>query len=104
MDIVLELVDTFVFDWMYSQILPASSTSAFVQGAKHVASSTFSSMREGATVAPPYSYKPASTIIHFEPSAWAYRSAWPRDLLYRQAISLFLITWCAYVGSCLAKC
>jgi len=40
-----------------------------------------------------YLYKPASEIISFEPSEWAYRSAWPRDHVCRQAISLFLITW-----------
>jgi lathosterol oxidase len=95
MDIVLEIFDTLLFDRMYSAILPASSTSPFLQAAKHNASSTFSSLREGATITPQHKwlYEPASQIISLQPTKWAYSSAWPRDSVARQATSLFLITW-----------
>lgn len=93
MDIVLELFDTFLFDRLYSTLLPVSSLSNFKQAGQNAVSSTLSSLREGATMAPHYSYRPASKILSFPPSDWAYRSAWPRDNIYRQATSLFLITW-----------
>ena len=93
MDIVLELFDTFAFDFIYSTILPASTPSAVFQSGKHAASSTFSSMREGATPIAGYSYQPATTYYSLEPSKYAFMSAWPRDNTYRQAISLYFITW-----------
>lgn len=95
MDIILEILDTLLFDRIYSTLLPASPTSRFGQFVKHAASSTFSSVREGATQTPThqYVYKPASQIINLQPSKWAYASTWQRDNPYRQAMSLFLITW-----------
>jgi lathosterol oxidase len=95
MDIVLEVFDTFVFDRLYAAALPASSTSYISQYVKSMATSTFSSMREMGTHSPTqkYVYEPASQIINFTPSHWAYASALPRDNMYRQALSLFLITW-----------
>ena len=95
MDIVLEIFDTLLFDRMYSTILPASSASAISQAAKHAVTSTFSSMREGATMTPQHEwiYKPASALVSLEPTEWAYRSIWARDNISRQATSLFLITW-----------
>ena len=40
-----------------------------------------------------YVYKPASQIISLQPTTWTYSSTWARDNPYRQATSLFLITW-----------
>ena len=93
MDIVLEIFDTFLFDYAYSKVLPASSFSALGQKTQHAVSSTYSSMREGATKAPQYQYIPASKLFSFEPSQHAYQSQLPRDNMYRQAFSLFLIVW-----------
>jgi Delta7-sterol 5-desaturase len=93
MDIVLEVFDTYIADYCYAKALPASGASFLTQGIKHVASSTFSSLREGATPAPVYSYQPSTSFFTLEPSQYAYQSAWPRDLIYRQALSLYLITW-----------
>jgi lathosterol oxidase len=93
MDIVLEIFDTFLFDRMYSTVLPTSGLSSFRQLSQNAVSSTLSSLREGATMTPQHTYQPASKILSFQPSDWAYRSAWPRDNIYRQATSLFLITW-----------
>ena len=95
MDIILEGFDTFLFDRLYATVLPASSTSYLSQYVKGVATTTFSSMREMGTQTPTqkYVYEPASQIINFEPSHWAYASALPRDNMYRQAFSLYIITW-----------
>ena len=95
MDIVLEVCDTFLFDRLYAAALPASSSSFLSQYVKGVATSTFSSMREMGTQTPSqkYVYEAASKYINLEPSQWAYASALPRDNMYRQAFSLYLITW-----------
>jgi lathosterol oxidase len=92
MDIILELWDTFIGDRLYSTLLPTSLSStvglpAFV----NVANSTLSLF--GA--AEPFIYEPATQLIHLEPSKYAYLSAWPRNNIYRQFTSFFLITWYA---------
>ncbi|MCJ1248333.1 c-5 sterol desaturase [Trapelia coarctata] len=88
MDVVLELFDTFLFDRLYASLLPASSVQFAKTSVKHAATSTFSSMREM-----PTTYNFASKFIQFEPSQYAYMSALPRDNIWRQALSLYLITW-----------
>ena len=95
MDVVLEGFDTFLFDPMYATLFPSPSSCYGAPYFKGVATSTFSSMRESCTYTPAqkYIYEPASRLINFEPSHWAYASAFPRDNVYRQAFSLFLITW-----------
>lgn len=95
MDIVLEIFDTFIADYCYAFVLPASKPSAAFQSVKHAATSTFSSLREGATpiTGNGYSWQPATSYYSLEPSQYAYMSAWPRDNGYRQLLSLYLITW-----------
>lgn len=91
MDIVLEVADTFVFDRLWATVLPASSP-------HHNATATFSSVREGATLIPyakQWVFKPATKYFSFPPSDYAYQSQWTRDVLPRQLINLFLITWYA---------
>jgi len=93
MDIILEVFDTFVADYCYAKLLPASAASTLSQSVRHVASSTFSSLREGATPSPVFAYQPSTDFFTLEPSQYAYESAWSRDSIYRQALSLYLITW-----------
>ncbi len=91
MDIILEVFDTFLFDRLYAKILPAPSFASSYSPLKHgAASATFSSMREM-----PTAYHAASQFLQLEPSQWAYMSAWPRDNVYRQALTLYLVTWYA---------
>ena len=90
MDIVLEIADTFIFDHLYSNLLPASDTPL-------AGNATLSSIREeptgfahpGAT----WHYEPASKYLSIQPSQAAYESAWPRDDWRRQLLTLYLITW-----------
>ncbi|RMZ83784.1 hypothetical protein DV738_g993, partial [Chaetothyriales sp. CBS 135597] len=95
MDIILEFFDTYVFDRLYATILPAASTSGFGQYVQGAANATFSSMRESGTLAAAHKamYEPASSLISFTPSEWAFASSVPRDNAVRQFLSLFAITW-----------
>jgi lathosterol oxidase len=98
MDIVLEIVDTLILDRLYSAMFPASPSEYISQKFNNLTSSTFSSVREGASPSPQYKYifEPASQIINLEPTHWAYSSSLPRDNIYRQGVSLFLIVWYVY--------
>ncbi|MCJ1227742.1 c-5 sterol desaturase [Toensbergia leucococca] len=87
MDIVLEVFDTFIFDRLYANFLPANLPAISRYVAKG-ATSTFSSMREL-----PTAYHPATQFLQLEPSQYAYMSAFTRDNIWRQALSLYLITW-----------
>lgn len=90
MDIILELWDTFIGDRLYSTLLPASLSSsvslpAFVNAAANTSMALFGPE--------PYVYEQATQMIYLEPSKYAYLSAWPRNNVYRQFTSFFLITW-----------
>jgi len=88
MDVVLEVFDTFIFDRLYAVLLPASSIAFTKNTVKNAATSTFSSMREM-----PTALNHASQFLQLEPSPFAYMSAWSRDNIWRQLLSLYLITW-----------
>lgn len=90
MDIILELWDTFIGDRLYSTLLPASLSSsvslpAFVNAAANTSMALFGPE--------PFVYEQATQMIYLEPSKYAYLSAWPRNNIYRQFTSFFLITW-----------
>jgi len=87
MDIVLEVFDTFLFDRFWATVYPASNPSYAQNVAKH-ATATFSSMREL-----PTSIQPSTQFFQLNPSQYAYMSEWPRDNIYRQGLTLYLITW-----------
>lgn len=92
MDIVLEVADTFIFDHIYSSILPVSvaplSTNATFASLKHEPTSF-------ALPAATWQYEPATKYFSVQPRQAAYESAWPRDDWRRQLITLYLITWYA---------
>jgi Delta7-sterol 5-desaturase len=98
MDIVLEVVDTFLGDQIFAWALPARPVPY-----------NYPQMRNGTDqVYSTWQYTPATKYLYLEPSPAAYKSAWPRDNIYRQAISLYMMTWYA-VHSCFkpsidAKC
>jgi Delta7-sterol 5-desaturase len=89
MDIVLEAFNSYGFDRFWATILPASKATFLTNMLKEaVPSATFSSMREA-----PTAFRPASQYLSFEPGRYAYMSALPRDNMWRQGVTLFLITW-----------
>ncbi|KAF4637167.1 hypothetical protein G7Y89_g923 [Cudoniella acicularis] len=89
MDIALEFCDTYFFDYLYSTVLPAGPAPYNLE---HGAAN--SSMLD-ARAASSWKYEPATQFISFMPTDYAYTSQWTRDNVYRQAFSLFLITWIA---------
>lgn len=94
MDIVLEALDTYVFDHIYAKTFPTESVSAYPILTKLAGDlpSSFNGT-EKLPLTNAWVYKPATSYFILEPSMSAYMSAFPRDNIYRQAISLFLITW-----------
>lgn len=97
MDIVLEVADNFIFDHIYSHLLPAFITTL-------AANATVLSIREEPTgfavPATAWQYEPASKYFSLQPSQAAYESAWPRDDWRRQLLTLYLITWQVIPGLC----
>lgn len=72
MDVLLDVLDTFVLDRVYAAVLPVHGQA----------------------------FKPSATLNenvgrYFElvPSEWALRSRWPREFIGRQFVSFFAITW-----------
>ncbi|POS86697.1 hypothetical protein EPUL_001815 [Erysiphe pulchra] len=88
MDIVLELCDTYLLDKVYASALPAQTSSLLNFGLSNTTV-------YGDTKSTTWQYTPASSFISFAPKDAAYMSSWNRDNIYRQAISLFFITWFA---------
>ncbi|KAL2754669.1 hypothetical protein ACRALDRAFT_2043597 [Sodiomyces alcalophilus JCM 7366] len=84
MDIILEIADTYVADYLYAWFMPARPAPY------DLARDDFANGTTGAFSA--WQYKPATHFLYLEPSEAAYMSTWPRDNIYRQAISLYTIT------------
>lgn len=70
MDLVLDIVDTFVLDRVYSTLLPSNTTSTDVEYNQNIAQ-----------------------YIDMPPSEWAGKSLVARDNPFRQGITLFILTW-----------
>ncbi|EGO57612.1 hypothetical protein NEUTE1DRAFT_116882 [Neurospora tetrasperma FGSC 2508] len=83
MDVVLEVTDQFMFDYMYAWLLPARPALYDFPDKTNGTAQSFSS----------WVYEPATKFFSLEPSQAAYQSIWTRDNIYRQALSLFLILW-----------
>jgi lathosterol oxidase len=83
MDIVLECFDKYIFDHIYAAALPAAAPTHFNQTGAEWNPKAASS----------WQWEPASALLSFQPTDAAYKSAWTRDNLYRQLITLYLITW-----------
>lgn len=86
MDVVLEVCDTFLFDYMYQWVLPARPAPS------GLTSQTFANGTSMST----WQYKPATEYLYLTPSQAAYGSLWARDNIWRQGVSLFLILWFVY--------
>jgi len=102
MDFVLEVFDTFMFDRAYAALLPSqSSFSAFdpistlSAGFKGLDNSTtFGDAAQAADLTrSSWQYEPASQYMSVQPSEYAWMSRWDRDNIWRQTLSLYIITW-----------
>lgn len=81
MDIVLDVLDTFIFDRVYAALLPIS---AEVLANKPI-------VDDGALLSQ-YNQN-VGRYIDLPPSKWAALSSWSRDDIRRQTMSLFAISW-----------
>lgn len=102
MDVVLEVADTFMFDRMYANLLPIHSAfsafdpiSTLTAGFKaYDNSSTFADATPAADIAhSAWQFEPASQYFSMQPSEYAWMSRWDRDNVWRQTISLYILTW-----------
>lgn len=91
MDVVLEVFDTFVFDPIYAAALPVTPKSGFPSFQNNASFSGFP-QQASTHLTNGWQYDPATKLLRMEPGASAYLSSWPRDNVYRQALSLYLIT------------
>jgi len=90
MDIVLEVFDYLFFDRAYATILPAAGGFGSLAG---FAAQNASTILDSSKATRSYQYSPSSKFFTLEPTEWAYQSQWQRDTIWRQAVSLFIITW-----------
>ncbi|KAI8953907.1 hypothetical protein F4801DRAFT_534851 [Xylaria longipes] len=79
MDVILEVWDTYLGDYVFAHAHPARSAASDYFDVHNTTTSS-------------WQYKPASAYIEFEPSKYAFMSVWDRDNIFRQAISLWTIT------------
>lgn len=84
MDIVLEVVDYYFADQAYAALLPLTTSDL---DHLHV---NYTHMKPRTSS---WEYTPSTHLFYLDPTRAAYESIWDRDNVYRQALSLFLITW-----------
>jgi lathosterol oxidase len=89
MDIVLEVADTFLFDHIYSTILPSHAPQEANASLSSITHESMGFIMPKIT----WQYEPASKYCSIQPSQAAYESAWSRDDWRRQFVTLYLITW-----------
>lgn len=105
MDIILEIADTLFLDRIYSAALPlhpsvssfdpVSTLTASLKGFDTYNSTGYGSLEGagGERVRSGWTYEPATQYLPIQPSEYAYMSRWDRDNIWRQAVSLYAITW-----------
>ena len=72
MDVLLDVLDTFVLDRAYAAVLPV----------------------HGNPIRPSVLYNEnVSRYLELMPTQWAYLSRLPRESILRQSLSFFMITW-----------
>lgn len=103
MDVVLEVFDTLLFDRIYANVLPIHpAVSSFDPISTITASwkgyldsnATFATGPAVGDYAPSgWQFTPASNYFSVQPGEYAYMSRWDRDNVWRQLVSLYIITW-----------
>ena len=102
MDVVLEVLDTYLFDRLYANVLPISSSvpldpistiAASFRGYNDSLSIGGGFGGDSSFAKSSWQYVPASHSFGCQPSEYAYMSRWDRDNAWRQLFSLYIITW-----------
>lgn len=85
MDIVLEIIDTFIADYAYAYLYPLESE---LYDSPHKSTTNASAHAFSS-----WTWKPATKFLQIQPSKAAYMSSLTRNNPYRQLATLFFITW-----------
>lgn len=103
MDVVLEVLDTFVFDRIYANLLPVSpavstfdpisTIAASFKGYVNATSDASGSLADASFARSGWEYQPATEFFTLQPSEYAWMSRWDRDNVWRQLVTLYIITW-----------
>lgn len=104
MDVVLEVFDAFLFDRLYANVLPIHPSVSSFDPISTIAASwkgytdnaTFAQALTGSNdfaISNGWTFEPASSYFSVSPSEYAWQSRWARDNMWRQAVSLYIITW-----------
>ncbi|KAG5288000.1 C-5 sterol desaturase [Histoplasma ohiense] len=89
MDVILEVFDTLIFDYFYAKLSPAKDASAISSSFNNSLNVT----KYDFVGAGGYVYQPTTTYFKLQPSIYAYTSSLPRDYIWRQLLTLYIITW-----------
>ncbi|KAI0346579.1 hypothetical protein BDW22DRAFT_772788 [Trametopsis cervina] len=104
MDLLLNLADTYVLDKVYAHLVPVSAFAGSANSTIFSAASSFNTSFPVLSAAKPsisawsniVSYLPhpplSADILQSEIASIPYASAWPRDYILRQTISLGILT------------
>nr|POE65075.1 delta(7)-sterol 5(6)-desaturase [Quercus suber] len=103
MDVVLEIFDTLLFDRIYANVLPIQTAVASFDPISTIAASfgkninatwdPAASLADSSLARSGWQYTPASQSFSLQPSEYAWQSRWDRDNIWRQAVSLYAVTW-----------
>lgn len=105
MDVVLEVFDAYLFDHLYAAVLPIqnsaissfdpiSTLTANFGGYGGNSTGSWAAGSEGLVgKRSEWEYVPASQYLGVQPGEAAWMSRWDRDNAWRQAVSLYIITW-----------
>ncbi|KAK3676444.1 c-5 sterol desaturase [Recurvomyces mirabilis] len=107
MDVVLELADTFLFDRLWANLLPINPAVAnfdpistitagfkgFDYNATYNAASSAALAGDASLARSAWSFQPSSEWFSVQPSEFAWMSRWDRDNVWRQMLTLYVITW-----------
>lgn len=88
MDLVLEVLDTVVFDRFYATLWPLNDGGVF----SSTNGTSYSSITESPALINNFHFKPSTQYFQVPPSKWAYLTTWERYNPWRQMLSLYLIT------------
>ncbi|EDN09721.1 C-5 sterol desaturase [Histoplasma mississippiense (nom. inval.)] len=89
MDVILEVFDTLIFDYFYAKLSSAKDASAISSRFNNSLNET----KYDFVGAGGYVYQPTTTYFKLQPSIYAYTSSLPRDYIWRQLFTLYIITW-----------
>ncbi|KAA8651480.1 hypothetical protein EYZ11_004567 [Aspergillus tanneri] len=81
MDVLLDVFDTLVLDRLYASVFPKPA-GKLLHNHLSLNKTEFGALNQN-----------INRYVEVTPSQWAVQSSWPRDNIFRQGLSLFLVAW-----------